>query len=182
MAAEPGGDYLDRPLRALFDDVAGAESVPAAGSVIAALGALSAGLTAKVAHRSAAQLHDSEEIARRAHELRAKLEPIITADAVGYAAALAKRGLARADAMQSLSSELGVIVETAAEIAELASALAIEGNQNLRYDAEAAARIAATVAEVGASLIGANVGGAGLSRDAGAAVGRAQAAAQKISG
>ena len=170
-------DYLDRPLRELFDNVAGTDSVPAAGSVIAALGALAAGLAAKVAHRSAAQLSDSEEIARQADELRKRLEPLITADAVGYAAALATRG-DRVAAMQSLSSELVLMIETAAKITELASPLAVNGNPNLRYDAAAAVRIAVTVAEIGADLVEANLGDSDLSRRAHAAVAMAHAAAK----
>ncbi len=180
MAVEPvEEDYLDRPLRALFDSVASKESVPAAGSVIASLGALAAGLAAKVAHRSTSGLPDAEEIAQRADGLRRKFEPIITADAVGYTAALAKRGDDRAAALHSLSDELVLMVEAAAEVAELASGLVIHGNQNLRYDADASMRIAVTVAEIGADLIGANVGVSELSLRVLSAVDRARAAASQ---
>lgn len=141
MSFEPvDGDYLDLPLRALLDDVAGKDSVPAAGSVIAVLGSLAAGLAAKVAHRSTSRLPDAEEIAQRADALRSKFEPIITADAIGYAAALAMRGDDRAAAMHSLSAELALMAETAAETAELASALVDDGNPNLRFDSESAVR------------------------------------------
>lgn len=157
MGVEPPGDYLDQPLRTLIENVAGTEPVPAAGSVIAALGALSAALAAKVAHRSTSQLPDAESLARRADELRATFEPVITADAVGYAAALKKRGSERSTALRALSDKLAVMVEAAAEIAELSTALANDGNPNLRYDAEAAARIAVTVREIGAELIRANI-------------------------
>ncbi len=170
-------DYLDRPLRVLLDNVAGADSVPAAGSVIAVLGALAAGLAAKVAHRSTSRLPYAEEIVQRANELRARIEPLVTADSAGYAAALATRGDGRVAAMLSLSTELVLLVETAAEIAELASALVAEGNPNLRFDAHAAVRIAVTVAEIGAELIEANVGESELSSRAHSAVGRARAAA-----
>lgn len=176
MANVPVGDYLELPLQALFDSVAGADSVPAAGSVIATLGALSAGLAAKVAHRSATQLPNSDEIVGRLDELRKKLEPLITADAVGYAAALAQRGQERDAALKSLTIELVLMVETAAQIAQIASTLVSSGNQNLRYDADAAVRIAVTVAEVGAELIGANVGESELSTRALSAVTRARAA------
>lgn len=179
MPVEPvEDDYLDLPLRTLLDSVASKDSVPAAGSVIATLGVLAAGLTAKVAHRSAAQLPDAEELARQADALRRKLEPLITADATGYAAALTKRGSERAAALQSLTSELVLAVETAAEIAELASRLVADGNQNLRYDADAAVRIAVAVAEIGAELIGANVGASDHSARAQSAVGRARTAAR----
>ncbi len=172
-----GEDYLDLPLRAVIDRVAGADSVPAAGSVIAVLGALSAGLAAKVAHRSSAKLPEAEGIAHRADELRRTFEPIITADALGYAAALAKRGDDRAAAMLPLSGDLVLMVEAAAEVAELASALVATGNPNLRYDADAAARIAVAVAEIGVELIGANLGESELATRARSAVGRAREAA-----
>mgnify|MGYP001313377833 CR=1 FL=1 len=178
MGTQQPGEFLDRPLRDLFGSVAGSESVPAAGSVIATLGVLAAGLAAKVAHRSAAQLSGSEEIARRADELRRVLEPFITADALGYAEALAKRGDDRAAAMLALSSDLAFLAETAAEIAELAAYLAARGNQNLRYDADAATRIAVTVAEIGAVLVTANVGDSELSVRAHSAAGRARVAAR----
>ncbi len=178
MALEPAeNDYLDLPLRALFDDVGGKDSVPAAGSVIAVLGALAAGLAAKVAHRSTSRLADAEKIAQRAEELRRRFEPIITADAVGYAAALSTRGDERAAALHSLSAELARMGEAAAEVAELASELVIHGNPNLRFDSESAVRIAVTVAEIGAELIGANVGESELSRRAHSAADRARAAA-----
>lgn len=145
MAFEPAeNDYLDLPLRTLFDDVGGKDSVPAAGSVIAVLGALAAGLAAKVAHRSTSRLPDAVEIAARAEALRNRFEPLITSDAVGYAAALATRGEEREAAMHSLSAELTHMAETAAEVAELASELVIYGNPNLRFDSESAVRIAVT--------------------------------------
>src|SRR5690625_7330542 len=42
MAGWEGGDYLDRPLRDLLSDIAGAEPVPAAGSTVAGTTALAA--------------------------------------------------------------------------------------------------------------------------------------------
>ncbi|MEO6942650.1 MAG: cyclodeaminase/cyclohydrolase family protein [Terrimesophilobacter sp.] len=177
MAFDPAdGDYLNLPLRALIDDVAGKGSVPAAGSVIAILGSLAAGLAAKVAHRSTTQLPDAEKIAERADELRMNFEPLITADAIGYAAALAARGDDRAAVMHSLSSEIALMAEAAAEVAELASVLLLDGNPNLRFDSAAAVRISVAVAEIGAELIGANVGESELSGRARAAASRARAA------
>ena len=176
MTSDPISDFLDRPLRDFIDNVASKESVPSAGPVIAALGALSAGLTAKVAHRSSAQLTDAEHIATRADVLRSKCEPIITTDALGYAAALSKRGDERVSALESLSRELVLLTETAAEIAELATVLVNDGNQNLRFDADAAVRIAVTVAEIGAELVRANVGDSDLSKRARYAASQARAA------
>ncbi|MDO5745649.1 MAG: cyclodeaminase/cyclohydrolase family protein [Micrococcaceae bacterium] len=151
------GDYLNRPLRELFDDVASGDSVPAAGSAVAALGALAAGLTAKVARRSSSRLPNAAELAQRADELRAGLEPLVTADAAGYADAMAAPE-GRAAAMAAVSAGTASIAESAAEIAQLAAHLALDGNQNLRWDATAAVRIAAVAAEVAAELTAANVG------------------------
>ena len=157
---DPGwasGDYLDRPLRELFEDVASRESVPAAGSALAVLGALAAGLTAKVARRSSSRLPNAADLAQRADELREGLEPLVTADAAGYAGAMAAPE-GRAAAMAAVSAGTAFIAESAAEIAQLAADLAVDGNQNLRWDAMAAARIAAIAAEVAAELTAANVG------------------------
>ncbi len=167
-----GSDYLDLPLRALVGDVAGADSVPAAGSVVAVLGALAAGLTAKVAHRSASRLAEAEEIAAQADVLRGRFEPVITADAAGYADALAASGDHRTSALHALSVELAVMGDAAADVAELAANLVTMGNPNLRFDADAAVRIAVTVAEISAKLIGANVGESEL-------VGRSESAAAR---
>lgn len=113
--------------------------------------------------------------------LRLKFEPLITADAVGYAAALAVRGDERAAAMHALSFDLVLIAEAAAEVADLASALALTGNPNLRYDADSSVRIAVTVAEIAAELIGANVGETELFRRAHAAAELARIAATQCS-
>ncbi|MDJ0313508.1 cyclodeaminase/cyclohydrolase family protein [Arthrobacter sp. H35-D1] len=151
------GDYLDRPLRELFEDVASGDSVPAAGSAVAVLGALAAGLTAKVARRSSSGLPSVADLAQRADELREGLEPLVTADAAGYVEALAAPG-DRAAAMAAVSAGTAFMAESAAEIAQIAAVLAADGNQNLRWDATAAARIAVVAAEVAAELTAANVG------------------------
>lgn len=151
------GDYLNRPLHELLEDVAGKDSVPAAGSAVAVLGALAAGLTAKVARRSSSRLSNSVGTAQRADELRKGLEPLVTADAAGYADAMAAPE-GRAAAMAAVSAGTAFMAESAAEIAQIAADLAVDGNQNLRWDAMAATRIAAIAAEVAAELTAANVG------------------------
>jgi formiminotetrahydrofolate cyclodeaminase len=176
------GDYLDRPLRELLEDVAGADPVPAAGSLVAVLGALAAGLAAKVARRSSAQRPDAQRIAERADRLRRQLEPIITGDAAGYAAALATDGEDRDAAMLAASSGPVVVAETAAEIAEIAAALVANCNPNLRVDAAAVAWFAASVAEVGADVTAANVGESEALRAARTAATRARAAADSTRG
>jgi formiminotetrahydrofolate cyclodeaminase len=178
------GDYLDRPLRDLLEDVAGTDPVPAAGSLVAVLGALAAGLAAKVARRSTSQRPDAEAIAERADLLRQRLEPIITGDAAGYAEALATEGnrAERHAAMLEASSGPVVVAETAAEIAEIAAALAANCNPNLRVDAAAVAWFAASVTEVSADLTAANVGESEPFRAARTAATRARAAAERTRG
>lgn len=173
------GDYLDRPLRELLEDVAGDDPVPAAGSVVAVLGALAAGLAAKVARRSTSQRPDAEAVAERADALRERLEPIITADAASYAAALTSNGnrAERAAAMLKASSGPVEVAEAAAEIAEIATALAANCNPNLRVDAATAAWLAASVAEASADLTAANVGESAALQQARIAATRARAAA-----
>lgn len=151
------GDYLNRPLHELLEDVAGGGSVPAAGSAVALLGALSAGLTAKVARRSTSRLPNADEFAQRADQLREGLEPLVTADAASYAEAMAAPE-GRAAAMTVASAGMVLVAESAVEIAQIAVLLAVDGNPQLRWDAMAAARIAATAAEVAAELTAANVG------------------------
>ena len=180
MSGWRGGDYLDRPLRELLDDVAGGDPLPAAGSLIAVVGALAAGLAATVARRSGAQVADASAIAERLDQLRLLLEPLITADAADYAAAMAQSDRpARDAALLAAAAGPVVVAEALAEVAELATALAASGNQNLRYDAAAAAQLAATAAEVGAQLTEANVGRAEPYQRASAAAAKARAAARR---
>jgi formiminotetrahydrofolate cyclodeaminase len=173
------GDYLDRPLRELLEDVAGADPVPAAGSLVAAVGALAAGLTAKVARRSTAQRSDAAAIAERADLLRGQLEPLITGDAAGYAHTLDALGdgADRAGAMRAASAGPVLVSEVAAEVAEIAAGLAVDCNPHLRVDAAAVARLAASVAEVGAELTQANVGESDLFLRARSAAAQARTAA-----
>ena len=135
------------------------------------MGALAAGLAAKVARRSR-QLADGQELAARADLLRTRFEVLITADAENYAATLTAPVADRAAALLAATAGPVTVAETAAHVAEIAARLAADGNQNLRYDAEASAWLAAAVAEVAARLALANVGQT-------QPVERAQAAAEK---
>lgn len=158
-------------MRDLLDDVAGTEPVPAAGSVTAATLALAAALTAKAAHRS--RRADARDLAGRADALREQVEPIVTADAETYATALAASPERRATLLREASRGPLTVAVTAAEVAELAAELAHAGNPNLRYDAAAASRLAASAARVAASLAAANDGSDAEVADAASASERA---------
>lgn len=148
------GDYLDRPLRELLDDAAGSAPVPAAGSTIATTAALAAALTAKVARRS--QRDDAAELATRADQLRARVEAGIAADAAAYADVLATPRNERDPDKAAIWPR--TVREVAYELAEIAADLVDNGNPNLRYDADGAARLAALSAEIAESLLRANEG------------------------
>lgn len=154
------GDYLQRPLHDLLEDVGGIDPVPAAGSMAAATGALAAALTAKVARRSASRVDNAEELAERADRLRSRLEPLVTLDAASYAAVLAGRreGKDTTPTWKDAASWPETIAYVSAEIADLAADLTENGNPNLRFDAAGAASFAAATAEVACSLVAANEG------------------------
>ena len=153
MPGWEAGDYLERPLRDLFDDVAGDSPVPAAGSTITATAALAAALTAKVARRS--RRNDADALAARADRLRERLEPGVTGDAAAYADVLTTPRHERDP--DGAAHWPRTVRDAAYEIAELASELADNGNPNLRYDADAAVRLAGIAAEVAERLLRANV-------------------------
>lgn len=150
------GDYVQRPLSELLDDLSGDAPVPAAGSLAAATGALAAALTAKVARRSPTLGDDREAVAAEADRLRARLEPGVTRDAAGYAAVLAEPPAQRAETLSAASRWPKEIAAAATEVAELAAGLAERGNPNLRHDAAAAHRFATVAADVASALVRAN--------------------------
>ena len=117
------------------------------------------------------------EVVGRAEELRARAEPLADADAEAYGAFMASRSEEDREWIVAIPFEL---VEIAAEVAELAVAVANEGNPNVTGDAAAGADLAAAVASIAARLVEINAR-AGDERVAGAgrhAAAAAQAAAR----
>lgn len=174
------GDYRDRPLKDLLADVRGSDPVPAAGSVTAVTVALAAGLTAKVARRST--LVEAEELAVQADAVGDRMAALATADAAGYAEVLAARrsGTRLAEALAEATVIPSVIASAAAEIAGLAAQLVTRGNPNLRFDAIAAADLAANAAAVAASLATADASETPEAARAVAAASRAEAIAAGV--
>lgn len=144
--------------------MAGSDPLPAAGTAVAVTGALAAALAGKVARRSpqasagtanaASTAIDPAAIADEADRLRAHLQPVITGDAAAYAAVLTTQR--KGDALRAASAGPATVANASYQIAELAATLTEHGNRNLRYDAEAAARLAACASQVAASLATAN--------------------------
>ena len=100
---------------------------------------------------AARRLGARAEIVGRAEELRARVEPLADADAEAYGAFMAERSDENVERIVAIPFELG---EIAAEVAELAAAVAAEGNPNVSGDAAAGADLAAAVASIAARLVG----------------------------
>ncbi|WP_157683411.1 cyclodeaminase/cyclohydrolase family protein [Microlunatus soli] len=128
---------------------------PAAGSAAALAAGLAAALTGKVARLSHRQLADAEGLAERADRLRERAVELADADAAAVVAMITGRGPevdAGASAAGGAGTESGArdaavvvpeeIGELAAELADLAKHLAVQGNPRLRADAVAAVRLA----------------------------------------
>ena len=109
------------------------------------------------------------EVVGAAEELRARAEPLADADAEAYAAFMASAGEANRERIVVIPFELTVV---AAEVADLAAAVAGEGNPNVSGDAAAGADLAAAVASIAARLVEINA----ITGDVRVAAARAHAA------
>jgi glutamate formiminotransferase/formiminotetrahydrofolate cyclodeaminase len=171
-------DLLGLPLGELLARLASDAPAPAGGALaaIAAAGAaamVEMGSSLTLARdRYAAYWPEMERVRTRARELRDELVTLVAADAVAYTGVLEAMRLpqatdgerdARAAAMDAASLAAADpprrILAAAAELAELAAAVAERGNVNLVGDAmtaavigEAAGRSAATLVEIDAGL------------------------------
>lgn len=159
MTGADAGDYRQRPLADLLADIGGSDPVPAAGSAIAATAAMAAGLVAKTAARSAGRSPDAERVRERAAKVADELAPLITQDAQLYAAALSAPVPDRAAAFGKTTVVPVAVAEAGEKTARMALTLVRDGNPNLRFDAAAAARLAAAAAEIAVTLLGANGAG-----------------------
>jgi formiminotetrahydrofolate cyclodeaminase len=86
----------------------------------------------------------------RAEELRARAEPLADEDADAYGSYLAARTDENIERIIAIPFELATI---AADVAELAAAVATEGNPNVSGDAAAGAELAAAVVAIAARLV-----------------------------
>jgi methenyltetrahydrofolate cyclohydrolase len=158
-------------LAALLDGLASDRPVPASGSAVAAVIAMSSALLEKVARLSSAKWSGAAVALEEAHALRLRAEELVEADANSYmsyveAVRSAKKvqGKAReriiAPARAATIDVPLAIARLAAETVELADALSENGNPNLRADAMVAATLAAAAATAAARLIAVNLSGA----------------------
>jgi formiminotetrahydrofolate cyclodeaminase len=140
-------------MKEFLDAVPARTPAPGGGAVAAVALSLAAGLTGMAARFAPDGWERRAEIVGRAEELRVRAEPLADADAEAYAAFMAARTDERVERIVAIPFEL---VEIAAEVAELAAAVAGEGNPNVSGDAAAGADLAAAVASIAARLVAIN--------------------------
>jgi formiminotetrahydrofolate cyclodeaminase len=132
--------------------------IPAAGPLAAIVTSETAAVVA-----AAARLSGDEAAAAQAESLRARARELATADAEAYAAAAAQLALRVGDdfrlgrALEDAADVLLEIVDAAADLAELAAAVADRCEPQLRPDVAASATIADAAARAAAQLVEINL-------------------------
>ena len=165
--AEAGSTpYLTATLAQFLDRLAARTPAPGGGSVAAVTCAMAAGLVEMAAAFDPGVTLDG--VGERARDLRARAAALADADGAAYAEVLeALRMPAGPDRTARLDDAVGgaiecpmQVLEIAAEVATLAADVAARGNRNLEGDAitgallaEAAARSAATLAQLNVSML-----------------------------
>lgn len=157
--------YLEETVAAFLAALAAPLPAPAAGSALALVGALAAGLVEKSARLSTGHWARAAETADRSEALRARLGPLAREDAQAYTVTLTALRAAggdpelRAAALALAADTPLAIAEAAAEVAHLAAALALHGNPTLRTDAQTAALLAEAATRSAAALVETNLDG-----------------------
>jgi formiminotetrahydrofolate cyclodeaminase len=142
--------FLDASLKGFLDSVPARTPAPGGGAVTAIVASLAAGLTAMAARFAPDDWERRAEVVGRAEELRALVEPLADADADAYAAFMAARTDEHVERIIAIPFQLA---QVAAEVAELAALVAVEGNPNVRGDAATGADLAAAAASTAARLV-----------------------------
>jgi formiminotetrahydrofolate cyclodeaminase len=170
--------YMTATVADFLDDLAARTPAPGGGAAASVTCAMAAGLVEMAA--SFASATGLERVRERAHELREEVSSLAYADGRAYAVVLeALRMEPGAERTTRLDSAVaGAIacpmdmLRIAAEVATLAADMAETGNRNLEGDAlagallaEAAARSAATLAQLNISMLSRHaLSGAALDR------------------
>jgi formiminotetrahydrofolate cyclodeaminase len=164
---EGGADpYLGSTVEGLLEQLAARTPAPGGGAAAALTCAMAAALVEMAT--SFASAHGLEAVHDRAHRIREEVSGLAYADGRAYGVVLEalrmEPGEARTQSLDdAVSSAIGVpmqVLELATEVATLAADVAETGNRNLEGDAlagsllaEAAARSAATLAQLNASML-----------------------------
>lgn len=158
--------YVDGTIKSYLDKLASAEPEPGGGSVAALVGALGAALVTMVTdltlgNEKYADVQDAvTRIRADAEELRARLQELVTLDAVAYRAVAVAMKLPKdtdsqkAEREQTLQAALAgaaevplKVAEAAAEVARLSLPAAEKGNVNAVSDAGVAVVLADAAAQ-----------------------------------
>jgi formiminotetrahydrofolate cyclodeaminase len=158
--------YLTESVEAFLDQLAARTPAPGGGAAAAVTCAIAAGLVEMAT--SFASARGLERVHGRAHDLRERVAALAYADGQAYAVVLAALKMppgperhAHLDAAVAGAIACPMqVLEIASEVATLAADIAETGNRNLEGDAltgallaEAAARSAATIAQLNVSLL-----------------------------
>jgi formiminotetrahydrofolate cyclodeaminase len=170
--------YLTSTVAGFLDQLAARTPAPGGGAVAAVTCAMAAGLVEMAAAFDAGGQLDA--VGARAHALRVQVAALAAADGRAYAGVLeALRMPAGSERTRCLDAAVSgaiecpmLVLEIAAEVATLAADVAARGNRNLEGDAvtgalvaEAAARSAASLAQLNVSMLSRHaVGDAHLER------------------
>lgn len=161
-----GDPYLGATLSQLLDDLAARTPAPGGGAAAALTCAMAAALVEMAT--SFASAHGLEDVHERAHTIRERVSGLAYADGRAYGVVLdalrMEAGEERTHRLDdAVSGAMRVpmeVLEMASEVAMLAADVAETGNRNLEGDAlagsllaEAAARSAATLAQLNASML-----------------------------
>lgn len=156
--------FLDETMAAFLENVSSRTPAPGGGSVAATTTALAASLAGMAARFSTEHMDEADKLAKRADALRDRAASLVQEDAAVYGRVLEARRASedveerRRKIRAAFSDAADVplsVAEVGAEVAEIASRLAEEGNPNLEGDAltatflaKASVRAAATLAEI----------------------------------
>ena len=162
-----GVAYTDMPFEELLDTIAAETPAPGGGSVAAFVTEMAASLAAMAA-RFAHDWDGAAGAVAQAETLRHRAAPLAAEDAVAYENVLTAMRMPEELESEVRNTLIGetlsraadiplLIAETAADVAELASEIAVQGNPNLRGDAAAASLLASSAVRVAANLVEINL-------------------------
>lgn len=158
--------YMAATVAEFLDDLAARTPAPGGGAAASVTCAMAAGLVEMAA--SFASARGLERVRERAHELREEVSSLAYADGRAYAVVLEALRMAPGEERttrldSAVASAIACpmdMLRIAAEVATLAADMAETGNRNLEGDAlagallaEAAARSAATLAQLNVSML-----------------------------
>jgi formiminotetrahydrofolate cyclodeaminase len=159
--------YTDLPFEELLDTIAAETPAPGGGSVAAFVTEMAASLAAMAA-RFAHDWDGAAGAVAQAETLRHRAAPLALEDAVAYENVLTAMRMPKELEPEVRNTLIGetlsraadvplAIAECAATVSELAAEIAVQGNQNLRGDAAAAAILASSAARVATNLVEINL-------------------------